>query len=144
VGGQLMGAELIGLVFAGYSTLPGNQFKVLTRMAFSALDQPNRSRPARIYTGGWEPLSMAIGREIPYLSADPDELMRRRKTLRHEVSKICTALRKAGAIEPLVYHPQPGEKQSWKLTLTMAGQLMLPVEKSPDDPPESKESGGTN
>lgn len=137
-----MGAELIGLVFAGYSALPGNQFKVLTRMAWSALDQPNRGRPARVYTAGWEPLSMAIGREIPYLSGDAEDLLLRRKTLRHEVSKLCTALRKAGAIEPLVGHPKAGDRQSWRLTLTMAGQLMLPVDNSPEQPPERAPSGG--
>jgi len=135
-----MGAELVGLVYAGYAGLPGNQFKALTFMALKALDYPSRGKPARMYTGGWEPLSTAIGREIPYLSGDPEELQKKRITLRHEVSKICTALKKAGAIQPTVGHPQAGQQQAWKLTLTMAGQLLLPV----DNLPPEAGLGGTN
>lgn len=137
-----MGAELVGLVYAGYSALPGAQFKALGFMALKALDHPNRARPARLYTGGWEGVSMAIGRDVPYISANASDLLDRRKHLRHEVSRLCSALKKAGAIEPLVGHPQIGQQQAWRLTLTMAGQLLLPVDNSPDDEPGKAESGG--
>ena len=114
-----MGAELVGLVFAGYSSLPGNQFKVLTRMALAALDKPHKERPAAVYFGGWEPLSMALGREIPYLSGDPATLTKRRKELQQEVTKICRQLRAAGAIEPVEKRPHQGTRQAFILTLTM-------------------------
>lgn len=123
-----MGAELVGLVFAGYSSLPGNQFKVLSRMALAALDKPNKERPASIYFGGWEPLSMALGRDLPYLSGDSEALAKRRKALQQEVSKICSQLRTAGAIEPVEKHPRMGTRQAFLLTLRLDESTTLRVD----------------
>lgn len=123
-----MGAELVGLVFAGYSSLPGNQFKVLARMALAALDKPNKERPAAIYFGGWEPLSMALGRDLPYLSGDADILTKRRKSLQQEISKICGQLRAAGAIEPVEKHPRMGTRQAFTLTLRLVESTTLRVD----------------
>lgn len=120
----MMGAQLVGLVFAAYSHLPGTQFKVLTRMALGALDTPsarNPNKPVRVYTEGWEPLSMALGRR-------PQDELDRHRQLRHEVSKVCTQLRRLGAIEPTVGHPQLGMQQSWHVILAGSTHLLVPVD----------------
>jgi hypothetical protein len=141
--GTVMGAELVGLVYAGYADLPGNQFKVLGRMALSALDYPSRSgKPARVYTAGWQPLSLALGRDIHDLASDSPESLERRRHLRHEISKIWTALKKADAIRPLINHPQSGQQQVWSLVLERSGQLLLPVDISSTGPAEPPSIGG--
>jgi hypothetical protein len=61
-----MGVMLATLVSIRWAHLPERQFKVLNRMALMALDKPNsKGQPASIYFGGWEPLSLALNREVP-------------------------------------------------------------------------------
>lgn len=114
-----MGAELVGLVSTKWAHLRSlSQYKILTRMALTALDKPGGpNKPAATFFGGWESLAMALGRDIP----DPDdysgEAVIRRKCVRDEVIRQTSALERLGAIKPLVDKPGRDQRQTWKLTL---------------------------
>lgn len=112
-----MGVELVGLVSAKWGHLPAGPFKLLVRMAVTALDKPNaKGQPAAVYWGGWADLALALSRDVPDDNGTP-EIARRRKYIRDEVIRHTTALTKAGAIKPAVDKPVRGTKQTWILTL---------------------------
>jgi hypothetical protein len=112
-----MGVMLATLVSIRWAHLPERQFKVLNRMALMALDKPNsKGQPASIYFGGWEPLSLALNREVPEDDGNPGNTAKRR-SLCHEVTKITTALVKSGALKQPVDKARRGHQQSWMLTL---------------------------
>lgn len=113
-----MGYRLANVVSVTWAHLPERQFKVLNRMALMALDTPNKKgQPASVYFAGWEPLSMALNRDVPDESNDP-EIARRRKDLCHEVTKITTLLVAAGAVKKPTDKARRGHQQSWVLTLS--------------------------
>lgn len=61
-----MGAQLVGLVLANHAGLNHRAFRLLVRMAHTALDNQNASgRPADLYFGGWELLASTLGLEVP-------------------------------------------------------------------------------
>ena len=47
-----MGAYLVGFALANWSHVPDRAFRVLVRMALTALDYPNGDQPADLYFGG--------------------------------------------------------------------------------------------
>lgn len=113
-----MGYRLANVVSVTWAHLPGTQFKVLNRMALMALDSPNKKgQPASVYFAGWEPLSMALGRDVPDESDDP-ETIRRRKHLCDEVTKITSQLIAAGAVKKPTDKARRGHQQSWVLTVS--------------------------
>lgn len=112
-----MGVELVGLVSAKWGHLPAGPFKLLVRMAVTALDKPNaKGQPGAVYWGGWVDLALALNRDIPD-DDGTEETMRRRKHIRDEVIRHTSALTRAGAIKPAVENPGRNVKQTWKLTL---------------------------
>lgn len=114
-----MGAELAKLVMHSHAGLSGNAFKVLTRMAWTALDRPSGDgRPARLYFGGWEPLAIALGNDVPDAS-DPAARGRRKK-LQDYVGRALQEIERAGAIKRLEDHPKAGRRQTFELTLDLA------------------------
>lgn len=122
-----MGVDLVGAVSAHWGHLPAGPYKVLVRMALVALDKPNgKGEEAGVYWRGWQDLAVALGREVPYLGTDAVELARRRKTIRNEVMRHTTHLRKAGAIAPLVDNPGHRTRQVWKVTPYLGSQIVSP------------------
>ncbi len=112
-----MGIKLATIVSIRWARLPGREFKVLNRMALMALDKPNsKGQPASIYFGGWEPLALAMDRDVPEDDGNP-ETTRMRKNLCDEVTKVTSALVRAGALKPPVDKARRGHQQSWMLTL---------------------------
>lgn len=120
-----MGLMLVQCASAQFAQLPGNQFKVLIRMCLTALDKPNgKGQPARLYYAGWEPLSEALGRDVP---PNEPEHLRRRRRLSNEVTDLCKRLCEAQAIERLTDHPQATRRQEYRLLLdTQAPQIVVP------------------
>lgn len=113
-----MGYRLANVVSVTWAHLPERQFKVLNRMALMALDKPNaKGQPACVYYAGWEPLSMALNRDVPDDSGAP-EASRRRKHLCDEVTKITTLLVAAGAVKKPADKARRGHQQSWVLTVS--------------------------
>lgn len=113
-----MGYRLANVVSVTWAHLPERQFKVLNRMALMALDTPNkRGQPACVYFGGWESLSMALARDVPDESPDPDTT-RRRRDLCNETSKIVGQLIAAGAVKKPSDKARRGHQQSYVLTIS--------------------------
>jgi hypothetical protein len=112
-----MGATLAKIVSVRWAGLPGREFKVLNRMALVALDKPSpKGQPASVYFGGWESLALALNREVPEEDGNP-ETIRIRKNMCDEVTKVTSALVRAGALKPPVDKARRGHQQSWVLTL---------------------------
>src|SRR4051812_49097393 len=57
---SLMGATLVTQVLAHWSHVSDRAFRVLVRMAVTALDKPQNGNPANIYRGGRELLAMSL------------------------------------------------------------------------------------
>lgn len=112
-----MGIRLANSVSVRWARLPERQFKVLIRMALMALDTPNsKGQPANVYFAGWEPLALALNREVPE-DDRTSENARIRKNQCAEIVGITTALVKAGALKQPVDRARQGHRQSWLLTL---------------------------
>jgi hypothetical protein len=116
-GGSLMGAQLAKIVSTRWAGLPGREFKVLNRMALTALDHSSpKGRPASVYFGGWEALAQALNRDVPDDTGEP-ETDRIRQNLVTEVTRITTSLVRRGALKQPVDKARRGHQQSWVLTL---------------------------
>lgn len=112
-----MGIRLANNVSVRWANLPERQFKVLNRMALMALDIPNsKGQPAHVYFAGWEPLALALNREIPEDDGTP-ETARTRRNQCNEITRITAALVQAGALKQPVDRARQGHRQSWLLTL---------------------------
>lgn len=112
-----MGYRLANVVSVTWAHLPERQFKVLMRMALTALDTPStKGQPAHVYFGGWEVMSLALARDVPDDDGTP-EATRIRRNLCSEVTKITGALVAAGAIKPSE-NARRGHQQSFLLTLS--------------------------
>jgi hypothetical protein len=55
-----VGAELVSLALAHWTHVSDRAFRVLIRMSLTALDKPNKGRPAAVYHGGRELLAMTL------------------------------------------------------------------------------------
>lgn len=114
-----MGAELVGAVSTKWAHIRSlAQYKILTRMALTALDQDGGpGKPAATYYKGWKVLALAMGRDLPEEEDTSEQAIRRRKAIRDEVIRNTSALEKLGAIKALVDNPGQGTRQTWRLTL---------------------------
>lgn len=113
-----MGARLVGEVSDHWGHLPAGPYKLLVRMAVSALDTPGKDgRPARVYWKGWADLAIALGRKPPAEDDDSPEAVRQKKWMKEEVRRHTSDLIKMGAVERAVDNPGRGTRQVWKLTL---------------------------
>lgn len=106
-----MGVELVKLVFANHSDLPGNSFKVLGYMALTALDRPNaKGQQPNLYFEGWEPLARILRK--PWGEPGTKE----RKSAEEAVRRALAPVAKAGAIARL-NEARTGTRQCYSLRL---------------------------
>lgn len=111
-----MGAGLVALVLTRWTHLPDQQWRVLVRMAHTALDQPRDGQPAATYYGGHELLARTLRREYPPPGKARDNVLR-------DVRRIAAGLAAAGAIKP-IDTGQPirqGNGRTYLLTLAQIG-----------------------
>jgi hypothetical protein len=109
-----MGAQLVAQVLVYWTDLSDRAFRVLVRMALTALDNDGADgRPAGRYFGGRELLMMSL--RAPYVAPDTDP--KAHHSLVVQLDRAVKELKKAGAIEPLVEHPRIGRQQVYQLAL---------------------------
>jgi hypothetical protein len=104
-----MGANLVTQVLAHWSDLSDRAFRVLIRMAVTALDNPSNGRPAAVYHGGRELLAMSLRSEKGTM-----------RTRYRAVAKAVAELTEAGAIDHLATG-WAGQNAVYKLTLDRSG-----------------------
>lgn len=83
-----MGSRLVALVLARWTHLSDRAFRLLIRMAHTALDDPNGGVPAGIYFGGRDLLAMTLRSQSGSTASQY-----------REVRTVLAELAKAGAIE---------------------------------------------
>jgi hypothetical protein len=112
-----VGAQLVGRVLDHWQHLPDVQYRVLLRMAHTALDWPRRDQPAATYWGGHELLARTLRRDWP-AATDPRSRQQRDVILR-DVRRACVELVKDGAIEIIDTGRtvRSGHAQVYRLTL---------------------------
>lgn len=130
-----MGIELVKLVSLHGASLSGNAFKVLNRMAMTALDSPKDGRPDRLYFNGWEPLAMALGYADGDVSHGSPGFQ--------SVKRALATLRKEGFVEPLG-EARTGTRQTYRVCVGLVsggqkvtpcgGQKVIPTWGSESDP----------
>jgi len=112
----LMGANLVMQVFAGWTHVSDRAFRVLVRMAVTALDNPSKGQVAGIYHGGRELLAMSLRSDKG--SAD---------TRYRAVKRAVAELTEAGAIEHLATG-WAGQNAVYRLTLNRSKDAADPRE----------------
>lgn len=113
-----MGAHLVSQVLAHWTHVSDRAFRVLVRMAVTALDQPKDGRPPKIYHGGRDLLAMA-------LRTDKGTPQTRYRAVKRAVAELI----EEGAIKHLA-SGWAGQKAVYRLTLERAGS---PAIDDPDD-----------
>lgn len=103
-----MGATLVTQVLAHWTDLSDPAFRILIRMAVTALDAPSNGRPAAVYHAGRELLAMSFRSQK---GTD--------RTRNRAVAKAVAELTEAGAIEHLATG-WAGQNAVYKLTLDRA------------------------
>lgn len=131
-----MGARLVTLVLMRWAQLGDAEFRLLVRMAHTALDERSDGRPAATYFGGHELLAATMRSDGGSMS-----------TVLRRVRKAITNLSAAGAIER-VGSARSGNNQVYRLTLGAALRIgsdesASRVEEVPDAPTEEVPPGPT-
>lgn len=117
-----MGANLVTQVLAQWTHLSDRAFRVLVRMAVTALDKPKDGKPANIYHGGRELLAMSLRSEKGSTG-----------TRYRSVKRAVAELSEAGAIQHL-RSGWAGQNAVYRLTLGNAQAV--------EDDSEPEEMGG--
>lgn len=113
-----MGSHLARAVSDNWGHLPAGPYKLLMRMALSALDTSNDpSKPPAHYWKGWRDLAKALDRKVPEEGDNSPESITRRDTIKSEVKRHTNTLVAKGAVQRAVDNPGRGTRQVWKLTL---------------------------
>lgn len=112
-----MGAHLVGFVLTRWTHVSDRAFRVLVRMAHTALDKPKEGQPAGVYRGGRELLAMALRSE----KGTPETRYR-------AVKRAVAELSQAGAIQH-VQGGWAGQNSVYRLTLEGARSVDAPQEK---------------
>lgn len=113
-----MGSQLARQVSDDWGHLAAGPYKLLMRMALSALDtSSDPEKPAAHYWKGWADLAKALGRKPPEDGDNTPEAVTRRRTIRSEVKRNTNTLVRLGAVQRVVDNPGRGTRQVWKLTL---------------------------
>jgi hypothetical protein len=107
-----MGASLVVQVLASWSHLSDRAFRVLVRMAVTALDKPQNGQPANIYRAGRDLLAMTLRSEG---SAE---------TRYRAVKRAVAELTEAGAIEH-VKTGWAGQNAVYRLTLDRSKPIRM-------------------
>lgn len=141
-GVRLVGANLVSQVLAHWTHVSDRAFRVLVRMALTALDKPTDKQPAAVYHGGRELLAMSLRSEKGSAS-----------TRYRAVKRAVAELTDAGAIRHL-QAGWAGQNAVYRLTLDRArardenqsgpepmGGPTSPPEGGPTSPPMGGPSG---
>lgn len=108
-----MGAKLAKAAAVRGKHLAAREYKALMWMALNTIDDHRPHLDAGHWFGGWEPISIAIGRDVPDEDLDDPEVTSRRTELRREASKVLRQLASAGFIRPRVAKPRTGRQQEY-------------------------------
>jgi hypothetical protein len=100
-----MGAHLVSQALARWTHVSDRAFRVLIRMAVTALDNPSKGRPAAVYLGGRDLLAMTLRTE----KSTP-------RTRNRAVQRALAELSEAGAIKH-VRGGWAGQNAVYRLTL---------------------------
>lgn len=123
-----MGAQLVALALARWTHVSDRAFRVLTRMALTALDEPQNGTPAGMYFGGRDLLVASLRRDG---ASDA--------TQRRKVRRLLDELIDAGAIERAA-HGRAGKNSVYRLTLLNEPKSI--DEPLVDNPPVDNSQGG--
>lgn len=105
-----MGVNLVSAVVVNHAGLSNRAFRVLVRMALSALDKTNeRGQPPGLYWGGWEVLALSLGRQD---LETPSARRLAQETVRRAIQELVAA----GLVTPL-HVAQRGTRQTYQLNL---------------------------
>lgn len=117
-----MGARLVTLVLARWTHVSDRGFRLLVRMAHTALDEPGAGgAPAGVYFGGRELLALTLRAQ----GGSP-------RTRYRDVRAVLTELLDAGAVER-ISDGRPGSRSAYRLTLNEARAIdTSPVDNSVD------------
>src|SRR5262245_30338338 len=94
-----MGAHLVGMVLASWSHVPDRAFRVLVRMAHTALDAAKEDQPSERYFGGRDLLALTLGQPFP--PGDTDDAISARQSAYRTVRRAIEDLTKAAVVEPV-------------------------------------------
>jgi hypothetical protein len=122
-----VGARLVSQVLARWTHVSDRAFRILVRMALSALDEPQEGKPARVYFAGRDPLADVLRNER---GGD-------RQTAYRTVKRAIAELIAEKAIER-TDAGRSGHNAVYKLTLGKARSIDTPLV----DNPESESSQG--
>lgn len=121
-----MGSRLVSLVLARWTHVSDRAFRVLVRMAHTALDEPSNGQPSELYFGGRELLLMTLRDEGGS-----------QETRYRALKRIIAELIDEGAIER-AQAGRAGRNAVYKLTLDGARK----IDKSVEDVSTTKAQGG--
>lgn len=107
-----MGARLVAEVLSEFTDVGYDAFRVLVRMAHTALDEDTKARPARLYYGGREVLAATLRPDVH----DFEEGSKEWRGAEANVRRALRILIEAGAIER-VGQAHTGERQVYRLIL---------------------------
>lgn len=133
-----MGAALVMAVHTHWTFVSDPAFRVLSRMALTALDNASNGNEPGLYYAGRELLARSL--KQPFPEGDDDEAERRRERLFWTVRKAVRELVAAGAIER-VGDARPGRNQVYRLKVM--GVLTAPPKGVLTAPP-NPELGGAH
>ncbi|GAA3767231.1 hypothetical protein ACFQ0G_26920 [Streptomyces chiangmaiensis] len=85
-----MGAQLVALVLASWTHLNDTAFRILVRMALTALDKQDGKSPPHLYFGGRDLLAMSLRRPFP--EGDTAEAQRARQNIHRDVRRAVKSL----------------------------------------------------
>lgn len=113
-----MGAHLVGLVLTTWAPhISDRAFRILTRMAHTALDDASSGVPAGLYFGGREPLIAVLSEKSR--KGKPE-------TVYKEVRDLLAELVEKGAIER-TNHARSGSNQVYQLRLDRTPRIGKPL-----------------
>lgn len=121
-----MGAQLVALVLSRWKHLNDTEFRILIRMALTALDQENDGHPPHLYFGGHEFLATALRRPFP--EGDDDQARKARQNVLRDVRRSVKGLVDQGAIEVVDTGRavRQGVAKTYRLTLWSSAGAVTP------------------
>ncbi|KUO21467.1 hypothetical protein AQJ91_09025 [Streptomyces dysideae] len=132
-----MGAQLVALVFARWTHLNDTDFRILMRMALTALDQERDGAPPHLYFGGHRLLAESLRRPFP--QGDSEQARKARQNILKDVQRSVKRIAAEGALEVVDTGRvvRQGEARTYKLTLWTRGGVMSPPSGGVENPPST-------
>ncbi|MDX3868016.1 hypothetical protein [Streptomyces europaeiscabiei] len=137
-----MGAQLVGLVLSRWKHLNDTDFRILIRMALTALDQEKDGHPPHLYFGGHEFLAMALRRPFP--EGDSEQSRKARQNILRDVRRSVKGLVDQGAIEVVDTGRavRQGVAKTYRLTLWSAAGVLTPSSAGAENPSATGHTAG--